>query len=99
MRRGEKFLRASRGLFGRWLQRPRTDAFTNGRARDYELYPSEDENFGPPTTRGTLPDEGATQTLKLPAPVKARYLRFVIFHDQPGYDFGSLAEITIVPAD
>ncbi len=78
---------------------PRTDAFTNGRAKEYELYVSENENFGQPALRGTLPDEGDTQTLKLPAPVKARYLRFVVLHDQPGYDFGSLAEITIVPAN
>lgn len=78
---------------------PRTDAFTNGRAKEYELYVSEDGNFGQPILRGTLPDESATQTLKLPAPAKARYLRFVVLHDQPGFDFGSLAEITIVPAE
>jgi beta-galactosidase len=77
---------------------PRTDAFTNGRAKEYALYLSEDGTFDKPALTGNLPDEGATQTLKLPNPVKARYIKFVVLHDQPGYDFGSLAEITIVPA-
>ncbi|BCM89917.1 evolved beta-galactosidase subunit alpha [Abditibacteriota bacterium] len=77
---------------------PRTDAFTNGRAKDYELYLSEDGQFDKPALTGTLSDEGATQTLKLPAPIKARYLKFVIKTDQPGYNFGSMAEITVVPA-
>ncbi len=77
---------------------PRTDAFTNGRARDYELYVSENGELGQPILTGTLPDQGATQTLKLPAPTKARYLKFVIKTDQPGYNFGSMAEITVVPA-
>ena len=76
---------------------PRTDAFTNGRAKDYELYVSETENFDKPVLAGTLPNEGATQTLKLPTAMKARYLKFVIKSDQPGYNFGSLAEITVVP--
>jgi len=76
---------------------PRTDAFENGRAKVYELYLSEDGNFGAPALTGALPNEGATQTLRLPSPQKARFIKFVVLHDQPGYDFGSLAEITVVP--
>ena len=78
---------------------PRTDAFVNGRAKDYELYVSQDGNFDKPILKGTLPNEGATQTLQLPAPTQARYLRFVILSDQSNFEFGSLAEITVVPAD
>ncbi|WP_157947751.1 glycoside hydrolase family 2 TIM barrel-domain containing protein [Abditibacterium utsteinense] len=78
---------------------PRADG-SNGRARDYELYLSNDaDNFGAPVLKGNLPDEGSIQILTLPTPQKARFMKFVIKSEYSRQDLGSLAEIDIVPAD
>ncbi len=78
---------------------PRPDG-SNGRARAYDLYLSNDkENFGAPAMSGTLPDEGTVQTLKLPQTQTARYLKFVVKSEYSRQDLGSLAEISIVPAN
>ncbi len=77
---------------------PRADG-ANGRARDYELYGSnDDQNFGVPLLSGTLPNEGTVQTLQLPTVQKVRFLKFVIKSEYSNQGLGSLAEINVVPA-
>ena len=78
---------------------PRPDG-SNGRIRDYDLYLSNDANdFGTPILSGTLRDEGTVQTLTLPAPRRARFLRIVIKSEYSGQGLGSLAELSVVPAN
>jgi beta-galactosidase len=75
---------------------PRPDG-SNGVARDYELYLSLDGQFGAPILKGVLPSDNSVQTLELPSAQTARYLKFVIKSDHSRQDFGSLAEISVVP--
>ena len=77
---------------------PRPDG-SNGRVRDYDLYLSNDkDNFGAPVLSGRMADEGTLQTLNLPAPQSARYLKFVIKSEYSNQGLASLAEINVVPA-
>lgn len=81
------------------LLTPRSDG-SNGKLREYELYLSNDgQDFGSPVLRGRLPDENSLQTILLPAPQKARYLKIVWLNDYSGQGFGSLAELSIIPGD
>lgn len=81
------------------LLTPRPDG-SNGRVAEYELYLSDDpENFGTPLLKGTVPDEGALQTLTLPTPKTGRYLKLVVKSEHSGQGLASLAEISIVPSD
>ena len=78
---------------------PRADG-NNGRARDYDLYLSNDkENFGAPILSGSLPNEATLQTIDLPTPQTARYLKFVIKSEHSNQGLATLAEINIVPAE
>ena len=78
------------------LLTPRGDR-NNGRIADYELYLSENANdFGAPVMTGTLPDEGTLQTLALPAPQRARYLKIVVKSERSGQSLASLAELSVV---
>ena len=78
---------------------PRQDG-SNGRAREYELYMSEsDGNWGEPAFKGRLRDENADQTLGLPKPRTARYLKFVIKSNYSRDDIASLAEIDVTEAN
>ena len=78
---------------------PRADG-NNGRVRDYELYLSNDkENFGAPILSGTLPNESLLQTLTLPTPQTARYLKLVVKSEYSNQGLATLAEINVVPAD
>jgi len=56
-------------------------------------------NFGVPVLKGTLRDEGTLQTLTLPAPKTARYLKIVVKSERSGQNLASLAELSIVPAN
>ena len=74
---------------------------SNGRIKDYEIYLSNDpQNWGKPVLTGQL-EGGARrpQVLTLPAPVNARYLKFVALSEVDGQDFASIAELNIVPAE
>ncbi|BCM92056.1 evolved beta-galactosidase subunit alpha [Abditibacteriota bacterium] len=80
------------------LLTPREDG-SNGRAREYELYLSDDkEDFGNPVLKGRLPNEESIQRLELPTPRTARYIKLVIKSDYSDGGFGSLAELNVVPA-
>lgn len=78
---------------------PRADG-SNGRIRDFDLFLSDDAaNFGTPVFSGTLPDQGTIQTVTLPAARSARYLKIVVRSEYSGQGLGSLAELSVVPAD
>ena len=75
---------------------PRQDT-DNGRARDYELYLSDDGcNFGAPVLSGNLPNRSTPQSLKLPTPRTMRYLKIIWKSDHSGQGIASLAEINVV---
>lgn len=81
------------------LLTPRPDG-SNGRARDYEIYISDDgKNFGTPVLAGTLPDEGMVQTVALPTVRTARFLKVVWKSEYSNQGLGSLAEISILPGN
>jgi len=69
----------------------------NGRLRDYEIYLSSDpENWGQPAFKGQFPANARRpQTLKLDAPVNARYLKIVALSEVSNQAFASIAEINI----
>ncbi|RYG69123.1 hypothetical protein EON80_10370, partial [bacterium] len=75
---------------------PRPDG-SNGRARDYELYLSEDgQDFGTPVLKGRLPNEGTTQILRLPKSQNTRFIKFVIKNDYSDGNFGSVSELSVL---
>ena len=81
------------------LLTPRADG-SNGRIHNYELYLSDDPNhWGAAVLTGAVPDEGAVQTLTLPAPKRARYLKLVVKSERSGQGLASLAEISVTPAN
>ncbi len=81
------------------LLTPRADG-SNGRIADYELYLSDDPNhFGAPVLRGKVADVGSLQTLTLPAPKRARYLKIIVKSERSGQGLASLAEISVIPAN
>jgi beta-galactosidase len=68
----------------------------NGHVRDYELYASLDGNeWGKPVARGRFRQDSAEETIHLPAPVRARYLKFVMLSEQHGRPFASVAELNV----
>jgi beta-galactosidase len=74
---------------------PRLDG-SNGRAREYELYLSDDgQNFGEPVLKGRLPGQGGAQTLKLPQSRTTRFIKFLIRSDYSDGNFGTLAELSV----
>lgn len=78
---------------------PRPDG-SNGRLRDYELFLSDNaKNFGAPVLGGTLLDQGTVQTISLPAARTARYLKLLWKSEYSGQNLGSLAELSVVPAN
>jgi beta-galactosidase len=80
------------------LLTPRPDG-SNGRIADFDLYLSNDpNNFGAPVLSGQVPDQSTVQTLSLPAPKTARFLKIVVKSERSGQGLGSLGEISVVPA-
>ena len=78
---------------------PRPDG-SNGRLRDYELYLSDDgRNFGAPVLSGTLRDQNTVQTISLPNPRTARYLKLLWKSEYSNQNLASLAEISVVLAN
>lgn len=80
------------------LLTPRSDG-SNGRIADFDLFLSQDpNNFGAPVLSGTLPDQGTVQTLSLPAPRIARFLKIVVKGERSNQGLASLGELSVVPA-
>ncbi|MBK1881697.1 discoidin domain-containing protein [Luteolibacter pohnpeiensis] len=73
---------------------------SNGRANHYEVYCSTDgKSWGDPAAKGSLPNEDSRQTIMLKSPQSVRYIKFVILDDHSNGDFGSVADLSIVPVD
>ncbi|MES2459133.1 MAG: glycoside hydrolase family 2 TIM barrel-domain containing protein [Armatimonadota bacterium] len=78
---------------------PRID-MSNGRVREYELYLSTDgTTWGSPAIKGTLRNVPDRQTLALPAPQKAQYIKIVVLSDHSGQNLGAIGEIDVVEAE
>ncbi|MBM4047521.1 MAG: DUF4981 domain-containing protein, partial [Planctomycetes bacterium] len=78
---------------------PRQDS-PSGRVRDYELYLSPDgSTWGQPALKGIFENRPAPQTVLLPQPVPARYLRFVAKSEVAGRPFAAVAELDVIAAD
>ena len=70
----------------------------NGRVRDYEIYLSEDgKTWGAPAAKGRFGRPAGEHTVQLPAPVTARFLRFVALSEVNNQPYASVAELAIVP--
>jgi hypothetical protein len=71
----------------------------NGHVRDYEIYLSKDgQNWGEAATKGRIPSDSAKELIRLPQPVKARYLKFVVLSEQQNQPFATVAELGAVEA-
>lgn len=71
----------------------------NGHVRDYEIYLSKNgQNWGEAATKGRIPSDSAKELIRLPQPVKARYLKFVVLSEQQNQPFATVAELGAVEA-
>ena len=76
---------------------PRQDGGTNGMIKDYKLELSVDgKNWGSPVITGTFDAGSKAKKVLLPAPVKARYIRFTGLSSQNGQDFAGGAEFSVL---
>jgi F5/8 type C domain len=74
----------------------RTDS-DNGHIKDYEVYLSNDaKDWGAPVAHGQFSDDQPEETIRLPQPVTARYLKFVAFSEQHGRPWATIAELDLV---
>ena len=72
---------------------------TNGRVRDYEIYLSADgKTWGTPAAKGQFGRRAGEHTVRLPAPVAARFLRFVALSEVNNQPYASVAELALVSA-
>jgi beta-galactosidase len=72
----------------------------HGRVRDYEVYLSEDgKTWGEPAAKGRLGRPAGEHTIRLPAPVAARFLRFVALSEVNNQAYATVAELAIVAAE
>ncbi|MEJ0090998.1 MAG: glycoside hydrolase family 2 TIM barrel-domain containing protein [Limisphaerales bacterium] len=69
----------------------------NGHIKDYEVYLSNDaKEWGTPVAHGRFSDDQPEETIPLPHPVTARYLKFVALSEQHGRPFATIAELEII---
>lgn len=72
----------------------------NGHVKAYEVYLSNDaKEWGTPVAKGEIASNADEQTLELPRPVKARYLKFVALSEQHGRPFATVAELEVIEAN
>lgn len=75
----------------------RQDGNRNGRVRDYEIYLSlNGKQWGQPAAKGTFPRAANAQTIRLPQPVKARFMKFVVLSEQAGQPYAAVAELDVI---
>jgi beta-galactosidase len=68
----------------------------NGHVKDYELYASLDgKDWGEPAARGRFRQNSSEETIHLPVPVRARFLKFVMLSEQHDRPFASVAELDV----
>jgi len=71
----------------------------NGHVKDYEIYLSDDaKTWGTPAAKGKFRQNALEQTIRLPQPIKARYLKFVALNEQNGQPFATVAELDVIEA-
>jgi beta-galactosidase len=71
----------------------------NGNVRDYEIYLSDNaQEWGSPAAKGRFRKNAEEETIRLPQPVKARYLKFVALSEQSGQPFATVAELDVEEA-
>lgn len=71
----------------------------NGRVRDYEIYLSDDgKTWGEPAAKRRFGPRSGEHIVRLPAPITARFLRFVALSEVNGAAYASVAELSIVQA-
>ncbi len=69
----------------------------NGRVDEYEIFLSTDgQNWNTPVAHGHFRDDSTEQTVTWPAPVTARYVKFVPVSDVQGREYSSVAELNLV---
>ena len=72
----------------------------NGHVRDYEIYLSDDgKDWSSPAAKGRIRRDADAETIHFPAPIKARYLKFVVLSEQQGRPFASIAELELIEAN
>jgi beta-galactosidase len=71
----------------------------NGHVRDYEVYLSDNaQDWGSAAAKGRFRRNAEEETIRLPQPVKARYLKFVALSEQSGQPFATVAELEVEEA-
>ncbi len=72
----------------------------NGTIKDYEVLLSRDrEDFGAPASQGTFAEGADWNTIDLPAPIEARYLKLRALSEVQGRPWTSIAELKILVDD
>ena len=72
----------------------------NGRVDEYEVLLSVDgKDWGQPVAHGHFHNDSTEQIVTWPAPVAARYVKFVPMSEVNGKDFSSVAELDLVFAE
>lgn len=70
-----------------------------GQVKEYEVYFSEDgKKWGEPAAKGALA-KAPNQSIELPQPIQARFLKFVILSTQDGEKVANIAELDVRVAD
>jgi beta-galactosidase len=71
----------------------------HGHVRDYEIFLSNDAKvWGAPAAKGRFRRGADEETIRLPQPVKARYLKFVALSEQSGQSYATVAELGVEEA-
>jgi beta-galactosidase len=71
----------------------------HGRIKNYEIFLSNDKsNWGQPALKGQFRNDTDRQTVKLPSPVAARYLKIMALDEVNRNNWTTIAELSIIPA-
>jgi len=72
----------------------------NGTIKDFELYVSDNsKDFGRPVKRGAFWNGKSENTVRLPAPVKGRYIKLRALSEFNGRPWTSIAELTVLAGE
>jgi hypothetical protein len=67
--------------------------------KGYEIYLGNDgQEWGVPVARGQFNRDSDEETIQLPQPVTARYLKFVMLSEQRNRPFCAVAELQVIEA-
>jgi len=72
---------------------------SNGRIRHYEFYAAADAHtWGDPVAQGAFAGSNELQTIRLDAPVKARFVKLVALDEWSGQYYTTIAELDVMAA-